>query len=157
MNAEDLLLSLFKDDREYARKHAELRARLSSVMIAIAAGTLALIVSDVGEAGTDRNFALIVVIIGIFGFFFQLKYAASERLHLNRAHEYFKALCEISKKFAVAIDIVELKDKGTNATLRSGYRYLGMHYFHMYWFWSALYLLVILIGVYLFTTLPPDS
>ena len=154
MDLKQVLLALYSDDREYARKHMDVRASSSTVLVAVAAGLMTLILNG-GIERQDYLFAIVLISLGFFGAFFQLMHCHRERLHLDRAEQYFT---ELNKEIDVEqrssgdnrnlVNLESLKGAGDAEVEERGFLLkLGRHDSHLYW--AGLQLSIAIIGIVL--------
>ncbi len=81
-----ILLDLYKEQRDLGMHHEEQRSTLSNLMLTAATALIGLIALDQEITRGDIPIALLVILLGIFGAFFSLKHYERFCFHRDRSH-----------------------------------------------------------------------
>lgn len=136
----DILWNLYQDEREFARHHESQRTQGSSLVIAIAAGLVAMISLDQKISTSDLPSSVLLIALGVFGVIFTQKHYERTRLHLNRAYEYYR---ELNGRLA-SVDLEALRIRANYVT---NARFGRLSKLKLSLLWMALHGVIILIGV----------
>lgn len=140
MDANDLLLTLYKENAEHARLHETLRERATAVCGAIAAALLGFAAHD-GLTAADRPIGIALVVTGLLGALLSAKHYERFRRHSRIAGAFRTALetkltQSTSKMYDDAVD-------AHNA------RFPIMHRVRLYIAWVLVNLFVVAVGAWI--------
>ena len=140
MEQRDLFWTLYLSERDFIKHHETQRTTASNIIAAIAAG---LIVGS-GSATTDPSvkvaIALMLMVIGLFGYFFCGKLTALLKLHGSRSYEYLKLLdADIGDS-----KISEIRKKADSDS-KQEFRFFSKLRLHK--IWSAFHLFIFFVGL----------
>lgn len=91
----DILWKMYEEHVTEGRHHETQRATVTNLVIAIAAGVLALVTFDKAITLIDLPLTIFLIFLGVFGAAFSSKYYERFQLHMKRAREYRNALDDI--------------------------------------------------------------
>lgn len=107
-----LLWHLYEDNRSQAQFHETQRVNGTGLI----GGGAAVVISTISQSGAynraDIPLAIVLIVIGIFGFFFCVKSYERMQLHLNRCKEFLKILDQMDDLHEI-IAIKNAADKKT--------------------------------------------
>jgi flagellar motor component MotA len=135
-----LLWHLYEDNRTQAQFHETQRINGTGLI----GGGAAVVVSTISQGGiynkADIPLAIILIVIGIFGFFFCVKSYERMQLHLNRCREFLKILDEMDTLH----EIVAIKNAADRKT-KSEFPFASKLKLRL--FWQGVHVLIALSGV----------
>ncbi len=140
MDELDILWNLYQDDREFARHHESRRTQGASLVIAIAAGLIAVISLDQKISYADLPSAVLLIALGIFGIIFTHKHYERTRLHLNRAYQYY---WELDRRLR-AIAFEKLREAADEITRKKFGQLMGVKLSAL---WMVLHAVIVVIGL----------
>lgn len=107
-----LLWNLYQDNRAQAQFHETQRTNGSALI----GGGAAVIVASISEDGhylrEDLPLAIILVLLGVFGFLYCLKTSECMQVHINRCRKFLPLLDKLDD----TMDLMALKDEADAAT-----------------------------------------
>jgi hypothetical protein len=143
MDEKDILWNMYQEHCTHGRHTETLRATTTNILLAVAAGTIAVIThGDNSIALKNLPLAILLVLVGLLGAIFSAKYHERFAMHTERARKYRDAL----EKLVPASDIRLLK---TQADEISEKKYPRLFHLRLYKFWITLHFLVAVLGLVL--------
>lgn len=140
MDDKALLWHLYEDNRVQAQFHETQRVNGTGLI----GGGAAVVISTISQSGTynraDIPLAIILIVIGTFGFFFCVKSYERMQLHLNRCREFLKLLDEMDTLH----DIVAIKNAADKKT-KNEFPFASKLKLRL--FWQGAHVLIALSGV----------
>jgi hypothetical protein len=146
----NILLEMYKDQMVHSRHHEVLRARVSSMIIAVVAGLLGLITYE-KQVNMDKLLMIILlIVVGAFGLLLTMKQYQHLLRHLERACGFAEKIQELYP----CTKILEIIEEGTN---KDKNKYPSsvikkIPYFpkpELNTFWVALHIIIIILGIVL--------
>lgn len=135
-----LLWNLYQDNRAQAQFHETQRTNGSALI----GGGAAVIVASMSEDGhylrEDLPLAIILVLLGIFGFLYCLKTSECMQVHLNRCRRFLPLLDQLDD----SMDLVAIKDECDAATAR---KYPFSSRVQLRKYWEGMHILIGLTGL----------
>jgi hypothetical protein len=112
MDDKSLLWHLYQDNRVQAQFHETQRVNGTGLI----GGGAAVIISTISQSGAytraDLPLAIVLIVIGIFGFFFCIKSYERMQLHLNRCRVFLDMLDKIDSLHEIS-EIKNISDSNT--------------------------------------------
>jgi fatty acid desaturase len=143
MDEQDILWNMYQEHCTQGRHIETLRATTTNILLAIAAGAIAVITH--GERPMSLNnlpLAILLIPIGLLGVIFSWKYHERFSMHMERARQYRDALEELGP----ASNIRMLKSQADAITKQ---KHPIMFDLRLYKFWIGLHFLVAILGLIL--------
>lgn len=140
MDDKTLLWHLYQDNRFQAQFHETQRTNGSALIGGGAAVIVASIAQDGNYAREELSLAIILTLLGIFGFLYCLKTSERMQLHLNRCRTFLPMLDELD----TAHDLMKIKDLCDAKTKR---QFPFAHRVKLRTFWEGMHVLVALTGL----------
>lgn len=140
MDDKTLLWHLYEDNRAHARFHETQRLNGSALIGGGAAVIIAAIADDGYYARSEWPLAAVLILIGIFGFFFCMKSSQLMQLHLNRCTRFLHLLDDMDSTF----DVTAIKSE---CDLKTAGEFPFAHKLKLRAFWQAMHGMVALAGV----------
>jgi hypothetical protein len=135
----ELLLKIYEDQASQCRHHESQRTSAVNIILAIGAAVIGLSgLSDLSPAFIPA--AIFLIILGIFGALFARKHYERFKYHTMQAGKYWSKIEQLRP--GAVVDLTADHEKH-----RKRFRFIGAS--SLNWFWTALPLLVSLIGVLL--------
>lgn len=158
----DILWKMYEEHVTEGRHHETQRATVTNLVIAIAAGILALVTFDKAITLIDLPLTIFLIFLGVFGAAFSSKYYERFELHMKRAKEYRNALDDLlstqvddSKRFLkglkkAADEAHEQSFLATSQGKTNWQRWMTFIYRRgLYQLWISFHLLITLLGLVL--------
>ena len=139
MDQDERLWRLYESERAHIQHHENQRAMASNIMTAIAAGLIVASGSAVLNDHAQIAAAVLLMMIGMFGYLFCGKLTALIKLHGTRSHEYLKRMDELSQERHVA----EVKKIADRESKRKHWLFGRLH---LYSLWSMFHLSIFTVG-----------
>lgn len=140
MDDKTLLWNLYQDNRIQAQFHETQRTNGSALI----GGGAAVIVASIAEDGhylrEDVPLAVILVMLGIFGFLYCLKISERMQLHLNRCRRFLPMLDAMDD----TIDLMAVKDECDRKTAS---QFPFAHRVKLRTFWEGMHILIGVTGI----------
>lgn len=140
MDDKALLWHLYEDNRAQAQFHETQRVNGTGLI----GGGAAVIISTISQSGSytreDLPLAAILIVIGIFGFFFCVKSYERMQLHLNRCREFLNILDEMDTSH----DIIKIKNLADSKT-KNEFKFASRLKLRL--FWQGVHVLIGLSGI----------
>ena len=105
MEQSDLLWNLYLSEREFITHHENQRTSASNILGAIAAGLIVALGTDKLSPEVQVIAAVVLTVLGLFGYIFCAKLYALMKLHAERSYKYLAVLDET----VASVDISSLK------------------------------------------------
>lgn len=147
MNDNELLWKMYEDNRVQAQLHEDRRAAATALIGGGFGALVAAIVND-GVNGADIPFALMIVVMGLFGWGIALKATERMRLHNARCKVFLHELDQLDR----TRDIVAMKNACDKAHARKHWLTYRLPLSSL---WQMLHLLVVIAGVLLTLYIDP--
>jgi len=135
-----LLWHLYQDNREYAKFHETQRVNGSGLIAGGAAVIVGAIAQDGVYARSEAPMAVILVLIGLFGFFFCAKSYERMQLHLNRCRKFLDMLDQID----LTHDLTAIKD---DCDRQTALQFPFASRLRLRAFWQGMHVIVALAGL----------
>jgi hypothetical protein len=117
MDDKSLLWHLYQDNRVQAQFHETQRVNGTGLIGGGAAVIIATISQDGKYSRQDIPLAVVLVVVGMFGFLFCVKSYERMQLHLNRCREFLRLLDDMDEKHDLGA-IKDSVDKKTAAQFK---------------------------------------
>lgn len=143
MEKSDLLWSLYLSEREFIKHHENQRTNASNILGAIAAGLIVALGTDKLVQEVQLIIAVLLMILGIFGYTFCAKLYALMKLHAERSYQYLAVLDEE----VAAVQIAGLK-KVADKKYKERFSFFSKIQLNK--IWGSLHLSIFLVGVIFF-------
>ena len=140
MDDKTLLWHLYQDNRVQAQFHETQRIQGSALIGGGAAVIVASIAQDGNYARSELSLAIILLLLGIFGYLYCLKTSERMQLHLNRCRKFLPMLDELDDTH----DLMAIKQQCDDKTKR---QFPLMHRVKLRTFWEGMHILVALTGL----------
>ncbi len=140
MDDKSLLWHLYQDNRVQAQFHETQRVNGSTLIGGGAAVIIAAISQDGNYSRADSPLACVLVLIGIFGFFFCVKSYERMQLHLNRCRVFLQMLDVMDEQH----DLTSIKDECDRKTARD---FPTASKLKLRVFWQGMHVIVALTGL----------
>jgi hypothetical protein len=140
MNDKELLWHLYQDNRVQAQFHETQRTQGSALIGGGAAVIVASIAQDGSYDRAELSLAVILALLGLFGFLYCLKTSERMQLHLNRCRKFLPMLDELDDTH----DLMKIKEQCDDKTKR---QFPLMHRVKLRTFWEGMHILVALSGL----------
>ena len=140
MDDKTLLWHLYQDNRGQAQFHETQRTNGSALIGGGAAVIIAAVADDGAYARSEVPLALILVLLGVFGFLFCQKTSERMQLHLNRCRTFLPMLDELDS----TLDLMAIKKSCDEKT---AHEYPVAHKIKLRTFWQGMHVLVGLAGL----------
>ena len=114
MDDKTLLWHLYQDNRVQAQFHETQRIQGSALIGGGAAVIVASIAQDGNYARSELSLAIILLLLGIFGYLYCLKTSERMQLHLNRCRKFLPMLDELDDTH----DLMAIKQQCDDKTKR---------------------------------------
>lgn len=143
MEQNDLFWNLYLSEREFARHHENQRTTASNILAAIAAGLIVGFGSAIADGRVQIAISSMLMVLGLFGYFFCGKLTALIKLHNTRSYEYLKMLDETVGHNKVS----EVKKKAEVENKKS---YGLFHTLSLSSIWTYFHLFIFFVGLMFF-------
>jgi hypothetical protein len=138
MGDAELLWKMYEDNRHQAQLHEDRRASATALIAGGAGALVTAIVSD-GYSAADMPLALMIMVIGFFGWLIAVKATERMRLHTSRCYMFLDEVDRLDG----TIDIVKLK-QACDAKHRK--KHWFSHGFALSGLWQGMHLLIVAAG-----------
>jgi uncharacterized membrane protein YfcA len=140
----DVLLEMFKHYMSEATFHLSQRTATANILLILAGATIGFITVDPNLQGpADVSAALFLIVLGLFGIMWSIKYHERFDYFLQRARGYRD---ELNRSLTTDIDMKTINRIADDATER---KYGPIHRMRVWRLWAALYLLIAVVGAYI--------
>jgi hypothetical protein len=140
MDDKTLLWNIYQDNRTQAQFHETQRTNGSALIAGGAAVIVASLSQDGQFSGDEISLALILVVLGIFGFLYCLKTSERMQLHLNRCRRFLPILDQMDGSH----DIMQIKGE---CDARTAKQFPFAHRVKLRTFWEGMHILIGLTGL----------
>jgi hypothetical protein len=140
MNDMELLWNLYQDNRVQAQFHETQRVNGSGLIAGGAALMLGAMTQDSLINRGDAPLAGVMLLIGIFGFFFCVKSYERMQLHLNRCRKFLKMLDDMDELH----DLTAIKDACDRETKKE---FPFANKLKLRAFWQGMHVIIALAGL----------
>jgi len=135
----ELCWRMYAENCVQGRHHETMRAALTTLIAAIAAGALGLLKAD-HPICSQLPLAVLVIALGLFGAFVSRKHYERFALHMRRASAYRRKIDEL-------VPGVELTVTKLSADKRHNDRFKRFSRVSLSWLWSSINLAVMGVGI----------
>jgi hypothetical protein len=136
----ELLWRMCNEEYSQARQHETQRASMTTIGVTLSVAAIGFITFDSKLSAIDLPLALIVVGIGVFGFFFTLKHYERFQFHIERSRVYRGKL----EGFYPAADIGSLRSWAESKHKK---KFPRLFQIRLYWFWLGIHASIGLLGL----------
>lgn len=140
MDDKTLLWHLYEDNRAQAQFHETQRVNGTGLIGGGAAVVISTLSQDGSYSREDIPLAVVLIVIGVFGFFFCVKSYERMQLHLNRCREFLKMLDECDKTH----DLVAIKN-AADAKTKKEFHFASKLKLRL--FWQGVHVLIAIAGI----------
>jgi hypothetical protein len=139
----DVLLEMFKHYINQGLYYQTQRTATANILLILAGATIGFITVDDTklEEGPDAVAAFFLIVLGLFGFLWSIKYHERYAYYLNRARGYRD---ELKNRSYPNIDI-ETINSAAKAETKDAHPFL--YPLRVWWLWAVLYVLITGVGV----------
>jgi hypothetical protein len=139
MNDSELLWKMYEDNRVQAQLHEDRRASATALIAGGAGALITAIVND-GINVDDTWIAVMLIVIGVFGWLIAVKATERMRLHNRRCYMFLDKVDQLDATF----DVVAMK-RGSDREHKK--QHWVSHRFALSWLWQFLHVLIAAAGV----------
>lgn len=143
----DLLLATYQEYATRCRHHENLRATITSSLIAIDTIIVGVVTLDKKLIPTDLPLTFLIVLLGIFGVIFTLSHSERYLQYSERTRQYIKML---DTNYANGFIEQGKKDAKDNVSkmLKNG-KFQFPHYLRHHFLWSVIHGIISIMGIIL--------
>lgn len=140
MDDKALLWHLYEDNRSQAQFHETQRINGTGLIGGGAAIIISQISQDAAYTRADTPLAVILVVIGLFGYLYCLKAYERMQLHLNRCREFLQMLDDMDTMH----DLISVKNCADKATKKQ-FKFASKLKLRV--FWQGIHILIAIAGL----------
>ena len=149
MNDKDVLLEMFKHYMNQGLYHQSQRATMANILLILSGATIGFITVDEKLKGPDVFPALFLIVLGLFGILWSIKYHERYHYYLQRARGYRD---ELNRSLTTNLDMKAINATADNATER---KYGPIFRMRVWRLWAVLYLLIAGFGAFILGRISP--
>jgi hypothetical protein len=146
----DVLLEMFKHYMDQATYHLSQRTATANILLILAGATIGFITVDTKLQGPDDvSAALFLIVLGVFGIMWSIKYHERFDYFLHRARGYRD---ELNRSLTTDKDMKTINRIADDATEQ---KYGPIHRMAVWRLWAFLYLLITVVGAFILGVVSP--